>query len=681
MSLQAAKQALLQHNYTEAIALLQAYCEDDPQPYSDNFQQAQMWLVSAYQRTGRTDRAIAVCQNLLELNHLPLQEWAKSTLNNLQLELEGSSSPKSHPSKHHKEVVKSQPNRYRKGNVHLSLPGIKRLAYLGGSTLAIATQIGLIATFWFWVVSHLNPTLVITTGWQIVALTLTLLSNLVLFFMSPWIIEQIQRQVLRLNWINLNDLENYSSEAVELIEQFCQQHQYDIPQIALVEDTSPIAYTYGVLPNSARLVISRGLLELLDPEEIATIVAAQLGQISSWSFAIATYGSVFPQLLYGLQTWLVRLSLRAKRGKFAFNLLARLVATLRDLSLIPVSLATRPSAPIYDRFSASVTGNPNGLARAFTKIARASQGKTQNRLLAFSRSLAVIDYETLNPTGIAFEILNTNQDFSTNIYQVFLWEMFNPWAKWLGYSSTHPLLADRLWGLTRFCKQLGLTTEYQFDQLIKQGETLNRRRLYKNFLIDLAVETAPYTLAAVGFITSQYLYWLYDNMLPLALTGVGAGVGLMWRGSFRYPNYKRVAATTLASLLVDPYASTLRGQPVQIPGEVLGYNHDEQLGRLSYGIKLGDQSGLIYVDYLPNLKTLFTEPQVADRKLETLLGKAVVVTGWFRRDRLVTIDLAELKPITTQVKAVPSYHQFWNNLASAIPVFSGLSLLVVSNLI
>ncbi|MDX1976340.1 MAG: M48 family metalloprotease [Pseudanabaenaceae cyanobacterium bins.68] len=680
MSLQAAKQALLAHNYTEAIALLQSYCQDHPQPHSENFHQAQMWLVNAYQRTGRTDRAIAVCEELLGLNDLALQQWAATTLTNLQLELEGA--PASNH--HHSEVVKSQPNRYRKGNVHLTLPGIKGLAYGLGAVLAIATQIGWSAIFWFWLVSHLNPTLVITTGWQIVALVLTLGSNLLLFFMSPWIIDQVQSQVLRLNWINLNDLENYSGEAVELIEQFCQQRQYHIPQIALVEDPSAIAYTYGVLPNSSRLVLSRGLLELLDPEEIAAVVGAQLGQIASWSFAIATYGSGLAQLLYGLQTWLVRLSLRIKRGKLACKVLAKVVERLRDVALIPVGLATRPSAPIYDQFGAAVTGNPNAIARAFTKIARATLGQTENRVLAFSRSLAVIDYETLNPTGIAFEILHGGQadpDFRTNLYGVFLWEMFNPWAKWLACGSTHPLLGDRLRGLTRFCKQLGLTTEYEFDQLIKQGESLNRRKLYKNFLIDLMVETAPYTLAGAGYITSQYLYWLYDNWLPLALTGVGAGIGIMWRGSFRYPNYNRVAATTLANLLVDPYASTLRGQPVQIPGEILGYLHGQpQRGSLSYGIKLGDQSGLIYLDYLPNLKTLCTEPQVAIRKLETLVGKAVVVTGWFRRDRLATIDLAELKPISSQIKTMPSYHQFWNNLASAILVFSGLGLLVVSNL-
>jgi Zn-dependent protease with chaperone function len=688
MSLKAAKEALLQKNYTEAIALLLEYGEGHPDPHSKDYVQAQMWLVSAYQRTGRADRAIPICEQLQEGDDPKMVEWAESSLLNLRLQLE--SAPAIAANSNQTEVVKSRPNRYRKANVTLALSGMRKLKYVLSIFTSISLQVAISAIFFFWLVSNLNPTLIMTPGWINVAWGLTAGFNFLLFFMSPWIVDVTQAQFLKLQWITLGDLEPYSDEAVEIVEQFCQKYQRDIPQIALVEDPNPIAYTYGILPNSARLVISRGLLTALDRDEIAAVIAHQLAQISNWSFTVATFTSAPSQVIYAFQVWCSRLSLRLKRGKFALAIVARVAQFFYALAQYSVFCTSRSGSYLSDRFAASITGNPNAMSRALTKIARGIVtvnpfGRSESRLLQASRTMAICDYQTVIPAGMAFEILYNGQEseFQTNLYRVFLWEMFNPWAKWVAFQSSHPLVGDRLAALTNYTKQLGLTCEYEYDQLVKAGEGLNQKRLYKTFTADLLVQTAPYSLALVGYIVSQYFSWLYDNWLPFSLVGIGAGLGVMLRGSFRYPNYNRVAGTNLASLLVDPYASALRGQPVQIPGEIIGYSsNDGAIASINYGIKLADRSGLIYLDYLPNLKSLWSEPNGTVRKLETLVGESVVVTGWFRRNQIAAIDLSELKPMSVSLKSslktIPSYHQLWNNLVSSFLFISGLTLLLVS---
>ena len=60
MSLKAGKAALLRKNYTEAIAILTEYSQDHKDLTSKNYVQAQIWLVSAYKKTGRADKAIAI---------------------------------------------------------------------------------------------------------------------------------------------------------------------------------------------------------------------------------------------------------------------------------------------------------------------------------------------------------------------------------------------------------------------------------------------------------------------------------------------------------------------------------------------------------------------------------------------------------------------------------------------
>jgi hypothetical protein len=58
-SLKAGKEALISKQYTEAIAILSEYCHEHLDPEHQTYTQAQMWLSSAYQRSGRADKAIA----------------------------------------------------------------------------------------------------------------------------------------------------------------------------------------------------------------------------------------------------------------------------------------------------------------------------------------------------------------------------------------------------------------------------------------------------------------------------------------------------------------------------------------------------------------------------------------------------------------------------------------------
>jgi Zn-dependent protease with chaperone function len=483
MSLKAGKEALLRKHYTEAIAILSEYSHGHPDPTAKDYLQAQIWIVTAYQRSGRADKAIALCEQLADYPDPQLQSWLQKSLASLRKQLETEPDPVDARNEDVAEVIKSKPNRYRRSNVTLALPLKHKIGFGLAMVGTVLLVLGLIAAIFLWLASLV--TLTIGKGWIILIAINTLVIGTLMFFMSPWLIDITQKRFHRTQWITLFDLEAISPEAVEVIENFCADRERDIPQIGLVADPSPAAFVYGVLPNSARLVISQGLLDLLEDDEIAAVFAYQLGRIANWSFSVTTFAAAPVQLVYLFYVYLSRLSFRTKHGRNAFRFMAAIANFFYSCSTYLLFPLTRSTAYVCDHFAAETTGNPNAMSRALTKIARGIVEQSQlrrdiNRLLESTRALGICDYKTSIAVGTAFMVLHSGY-WEQNPIRVFLWELYNPWSAWVEFHSPLPLIGRRLQTLTLYTRQLGLSSEFEFPQLIKEGKALEKRAALSQF--------------------------------------------------------------------------------------------------------------------------------------------------------------------------------------------------------
>ncbi len=683
MSLKAGKEALLRKHYTEAIAILTEYSRDHEDPTAKDYVQAQIWLVSAYKKIGRADKAIAICEQLEESNDPQLQKWAQKSLGSLRALLDEPPDDRIRRNEDVASVVQSDPRRYRKKNVTLSLPSRYIYLLIAAILFTVLSIIGLQFLIGYGI--SLIFTNSFTSAWWITISIVTVVFSILLFFMSPWIIDLTQKQYHRIQWITLADLEEKSPESVEIIENFCEKYNIFVPRLGWIEDDAPVAFTYGVISNSTRIVVSRGLFECLDDDEIAAVYAYQLGRIRNKSFAGLTFVSAPVQVLYYIYVLLSRQSYRAKSAKQVWQVAATFANVFYSLSNYLLIWLSHVSTILSDRFAAELTGNPNALARALPKMARQMLPYNQpamptNRLLESTRALGICDRQTMTAIGLAMEIAHVGQT-DQNPYRVFLWEMFNPWRRWLEVHSTHPLVGKRLKFLSSYSRQLGLLTEYDFAELLKEGKKLNKKRLYQNFWRDLAIQVAPFIGVAIGVIASMLLSQMFNRWLLPSFSLIGLGLGFMFQGSLRYPDFRRVDDTDLVSLLIDPYASYVQGAPVQIPGELLGYGTDEFY--IGYSLRLEDQGGLAFLNYIPNFRQWIVDPSNTIKNLEMLCDRSVIASGWFRRGKFPIIDLSTLQPIMEdlpkQRASLISYHQFWNNIVSSILVLCGLSILLLTS--
>ncbi|WP_434687660.1 M48 family metalloprotease [Pseudanabaena minima] len=683
MSLKAGKEALLRKHYTEAIAILTEYGQESNDQTSKDYVQAQIWLVSAYKKTGRADKAIAICEKLASSSDPQLQKWAQKSLITLRGLLDAPTDDRIKRNEDVASVIKSDPRRYRKKNVTLSLPSRYTYFLIAAIILTVCAIIGLQFLISFGISRLFTD--YFSEAWVYTTAIVSVVFSILLFFMSPWIIDITQKQYHRIQWITLADLDEKSPEAVEIIENFCEKYNIFVPRLGWIEDDAPVAFIYGVISNSARIVVSRGLFECLDDDEIAAVYAYQLGRIQNKSFAVLTFVSAPVQVLYYVYVLLSRQSYRAKSAKQIWQVVATLANVLYSLSNYLLIWLSHASTIVSDRFAAEITGNPNALARALPKMARQMLPYNQpamptNRLLESTRAIGICDRQTMTAIGLAMEIAHVGQT-DQDPYRVFLWELFNPWRRWLEIHSTHPLVGKRLKFLSGYSKQLGLLTEYDFAELLKEEKKLNKKALYQNFWRDLLIQISPVVGVAIAIIIAMLFSQLYNRWLLLSLLLIGLGLGFMFQGSLRYPDFRKVADTDLVSLLIDPYASYVQGTPVQIPGELLGYGTDDFY--IGYMLRLEDQGGLAFINYIPNFRQWIIDPSSTIKNLEMLCDRSVIATGWFRRGKFPIIDLSTLQPIMEdrpkQRASLTSYHQFWNNIGSSILVLLGLSLLLLTS--
>ncbi|WP_055077524.1 M48 family metalloprotease [Pseudanabaena sp. 'Roaring Creek'] len=683
MSLKAGKEALLRKHYTEAIAILTEYSQESTDLTSKNYIQAQIWLVSAYKKTGRADKAIAICEQLEAYADPQLQKWAQKSLTTLRAVLDAPADNRIKRNEDVASVIKSDPRRYRKKDVTLSLPSRYIYFLIASLILTVLAFIGLQFLLGYGISLIFTP--IFTFEWLIVISVVSFIFSILLFFMSPWIIDITQKQYHRIQWITLADLDEKSPEAVEIIENFCEKYNIFVPRLGWIEDDAPVAFIYGVISNSTRIVVSRGLFECLDDDEIAAVYAYQLGRIRNKSFATLTFISAPVQVLYFIYVLLSRRSYQAKSAKQIWQVAAAIANVLYSLSNYLLIWVSHASTIVSDRFASEVTGNPNALARALPKMARQMLPYNQpaiptNRLLESTRTLGVCDRQTMTAIGLAMEIAHEGLS-EQDPYRVFLWELFNPWRRWLEIHSTHPLVGKRLKFLAGYSKQLGLLTEYDFAELLKEEKKLNKKRLYQNFWRDLFIQISPVVGVVIAIVAAMLLSRLFNRWLLLSFLMIGLGLGFMLQGSLRYPDFRRVEDTDLVSLLIDPYASYVQGTPVQIPGELLGYGTDEFY--LGYAMRLEDQGGVAFLNYIPSFRQWIIDPSMTIKNLEMLCDRSVIATGWFRRGKFPIIDLSTLQPIMEdrpkQRASLTSYHQFWNNICSSILVLLGLSLLLLTS--
>jgi Zn-dependent protease with chaperone function len=497
------------------------------------------------------------------------------------------------------------------------------------------------------------------------------------YVLGPFILQWL----FTIEWVEPEDL---SPELAAFAKRVCVERGIPLPRFGLIDDGTPNAFTFGHWPRNARLVITRGILDLLTPEEQQAVVAHELGHIARWDFVIMTLAAAVPLILYVLADATWRSAGEADDEGAAYVVAVGVVSYVAYLvSHFIVLLLSRAREYLADEFSASATGDPDHLASALVKIAyglarptedqqatleemaaeaeeeeqrtftdrvfglfsrkkrkdeRATQERADARRRFGVRAFGIFDPNTAQ--ALALVEAGTGAVSMERITEAMKWDLWNPWSIWFEATSSHPLPAKRIAALERQTQALGRPSRFAFRRAQPESYV-------DEFLCDLGVLLLPLVGVLVGLLAGVLAPGCAVVLYPLI-------VGVFWFVKLRrvYPqNFEE--ERTVSSLVGEVKVSSVRPIPCTLKGKIIGRGVPGLF--YSEDLVLQDDTGFIVLDYRQPIG--FLEFLFGWLKARDLIGREGVVRGWYRREPRPVFELREMT-VDDGTKITSYYYPF-----------------------
>ena len=266
------------------------------------------------------------------------------------------------------------------------------------------------------------------------------------FILSPWLMDLTTR------WLYKADFHKEIPDYLkEFITEVCEKNKIKYPKIGIIDDGAPNCYTYGRTKRDARIVITRGVFDLLSPDEVKAVIGHELGHVAHYDMLVMTVAQLIPLVFYAIYETCIS-SNSSDNDNNSQAILAIVAYVLYVISQYIVLWLSRTREYYADSFSVEETKNPNALAEALVKIgfgltttnekteekedSEDSKDKKKNKKekktsAAAVNGLGIFDRKTSKSLVACSSVDGTSAKVSkTAIKNAMKWETWNIWAKW-----------------------------------------------------------------------------------------------------------------------------------------------------------------------------------------------------------------------------------------------------------
>ena len=456
----------------------------------------------------------------------------------------------------------------------------------------------------------------------IYALVGGILVLLIQFALSPILTD------LTMRWLYQTDFNcDMPAYLKEFIQEICNEHNMKYPRIGYIQDGAPNAFTYGHTKNNARIVLTKGIFDLLSEDEVKAVVAHEMGHAVHYDMLFMTVAQLVPLILYAIYDTLTSNIDDDDNSKVAA--VGYIAYVLYIICQYIILWLSRTREYYADSFSAEKLKNPNVLASALVKIGyglSATSTRVAKHSVAAKNALGIFDSRTSK--SLIVTSYNNGEVSKENIKNAMKWEMWNIWAKWYELNSTHPLISRRLLALSNLSKQYGLEPYIEFD--LKREESF-----VDDFIVELIIKYLP--LLAVFVSLGLFIFFEINNLSMTLAFGIwGLLVVLAALVPFKKarPN-KNYKETTVSELLGEVKVSGVRAIPCVIEGEIIGRGNPGCI--LNEDFVIRDNTGIVFLDY--NQPLFIVNKLFAIFKSQEYFGKKVTIKGWYRRSPVPYIEV------------------------------------------
>lgn len=536
--------------------------------------------------------------------------------------------------------------------------------------LASAVTLGLLASFLFAILGGIAVYFEAFSFWVIVSSVIAF--NFVIWLISPKISDITYSWFYDTQWITLDELREISPESAKIIEHVTEEYNYRVPKLGIIQDSNPQAFTYGSGRWNSRILVTEGIFEYLDDNEVSSVYAHELGHITNRDFIIMTVANTIVQLLYLIAVKLYRFTSDSdnKKGTQAIIAISILSYIFYFIGRYLVYYLSRVREYYADKFAGQHT-DPNYLSSALIKISYGIMDSPDNEdLMKATESMGIMNLEQGEEKGAVYYNASNLQNWDP-LAKAFLFDIHNPWAKLLELKSTHPLTGNRV----RELSEQTPNPMFNFEELMNKFK-IDKGKLYKQFFQDLAVVSIP--TVSLFLLPILYLAGLATKTLPDA-HGLALGLWLSILGGgkigktlYKYPFKGEAQEITVIELLADIYASPVRASKAKLQGKIIGRG---QAGfRFGEDLMLKDDTGIIYLRY-QSIIPLIGNLWFGWRKAGNLVDQMVEAKGWFLRGTIPWIGLRNLR---TTDKEINSWVHLHSIILGTIILAIGIGIIALS---
>ena len=452
----------------------------------------------------------------------------------------------------------------------------------------------------------------------------SLIVLLIQFLISPWLTD------LSMRWFYKAKFDEEIPEYLKVfIEEECAKHNVKYPKIGFIDDGAPNAFTYGRTKRDARIVITRGIFELLKEEEVKAVVGHEMGHIVHMDMLVMTAVQIVPLVLYAIYEIFINSSNDNSDSGNA-QWVGWIAYVLYIICQYIILWLSRTREYYADRFSCEETKNPNALAEALVKIGFGLSTNTPTGKHNVSKNNALGIFDVKAGKALSVAAMDENGGVSKDrIKNAMKWEMWNPWAKWFEINSTHPLISKRINAISAISSEFGQSPYIVFD-LVKTESYVD------DFLIEVAICFVPYLF----FIPAVILFILAlddkkDLFMFSGILGILAAIFFIIK--YQRAHRDGYNSRTVADLLGEVKVSQVTSIPCELKGTIIGRGNPGCIFSEDFVIK--DSTGIIFLDYNQPLNII--NKIFALFKAKEYFDKEVVVKGWFRRNPVPYVEIKE----------------------------------------
>ena len=473
----------------------------------------------------------------------------------------------------------------------------------------------------------------------------TLLIVLFQYGISPLIIGWLYK----IDWIPYEEFAQRFPYMAESLDKVVNYHGIKMPRLGLIHDLNPSAFTYGWTKNSARVVLTDGILKHLNKKEQNAVFAHELGHVIHSDFIIMTVAFAIPLVLLTVARWAFYASYFSRRRSSSdsdsANYLRIALIAVAVLSFIAyyighfISLIISRIREYYaDEHSAQVLEDPNALATALVKIAYGLMIDKNIEVLQKSRVRALGGLGIFDPRaakGLGVISVGSSGKFSMAAVQAAAaWDLYNPWAKYYQFRSTHPLPAKRILRLNQQCELYGVEPTIDFSQAREIKEAQAGKSMLDEFLSDVFIKVLPTLIFIV--LLGITIFWVL-GILNVSFLNLRT-IFLFWAIGFYIIGFGSIIKTRymyktgfeerkVVELVTNVKVSPIRTVPAIIEGRIIGKGIPGYY--FSEDMYFQDETGLLFIDYRFGIRIV--DMIFSFSRVRRLIGQRVRIKGWYRR--------------------------------------------------